>query len=148
LSAARSSRSFLSSSRTDWLSIKLKRSLESRAAGTLLRLTIVVDVGIGGDLAVLIREPGKVDESHRNDLRERDGIRLPQRDHAIDFLFRNPKRPGGQRTRLLHAHAAVAQGPLSALEERFLIRVMQVDELVIVEREHHPAERVLGGRRR
>src|SRR4029450_3960432 len=144
LSAARSSRSFLSSSRTDWLSIKLKRSLESRAAGTLLRLTIVVDVGIGGDLAVLIREPGKVDESHRNDLRERDGIRLPQRDHATDFLFRNPKRPGGQRARPPPPRPAVAPGPLAAVEEPFLIRGMQVDELAIVEGEHHPAEPVLG----
>ncbi len=41
----------------------------------------------------------------------------------------------------------MAQGTLLAFEQPFLIRVVQVDELVIVEVEHHPAERVLGARR-
>src|ERR1044072_6900584 len=65
--------------------------------GTLLRLTIAVDVGIGGELPVLVREPRQIDEGNRNDFGERDGIGPALRDHCIDFVFRDTKRPGRQR---------------------------------------------------
>src|SRR6266851_916092 len=122
-------------------------SLLGAIRASFFRQPIGVDVGIGGDLAALVGKPRVVDESNRNDFRQRNGIGRPARDHRIDLLFRNTERPGSQRARLLDTDAAMAQGALLAFEQAFLIRVVQVDELVVVEVEHHPAERVLRARR-
>src|SRR5260370_782361 len=122
-------------------------SLLGAIHASFFRQPIGVDVGIGRDLAALVRKPRVVDQRNRNDLRQRNGIGRASRDHRIDLLFRNTERPGSQRARLLDTDAAMAQGTLLAFEQAFLIRVVQVDELVIVEVEHHPAERVLRARR-
>src|SRR5882757_9871237 len=122
-------------------------SLLGAIHASFLRQPIGVDVGIGGDLAALVGKPRVVDEGNRNDFRHRHGIGRSARDHRIDLLFRNTERPGSERARLLDTDTAMAQGTLLAFEQPFLIRVVQVDELVIVEVEHHPAERVLWARR-
>src|ERR1700722_702724 len=114
---------------------------------SFLRQPVGVDVRMGGDLAALVGKARVVDEGNRDVVRQRNGVGRPARHHRIDLLFRDTERPGGQCARLLDADAAVAQGTLLAFEQPFLVRVMQVDELVIVEVEHHPAERVLRARR-
>src|SRR5580692_9174803 len=122
-------------------------SLLDAIHASFLRQPIGVDVGMGGDLAALVGKSCVVDKSNRNDFRQRHGIGRAARGHRIDLLFRNTERPGSQRTRLLDTDAAMAQGTLLTFEQPFLVRIVQVDELVVVEVEHHPAEGVLRARR-
>ena len=96
--------------------------------------------------ALVVDERGPVEEVHGQRTRDGDDARRAARHGTLEGLGPAGRLAGqderGQLTGLLHAHAAVAQRPVGALEELRQRRVVEVDVEAIRRGEAHPAQRV------
>ena len=92
---------------------------------------------------MLVGQARIVGERHLNPFRQWNGIGSPLGNHPVYRIHGSTKHPGRQLPGLFHSYTTMAQGALRPIEELLLIGVMKINELIIIEFEEDPSERIL-----